>query len=169
MKKLKSYYSTKSPNHSVSVFYGQGSVDHCRLRMGLSALNHQRFSYNLIPEGKSIFCTYNETVRHFFLEYPSYTHPRIILLRELARILPLSIIKSNRRIIDVILDTKCKSYICKAVHQFKINSVCLHLAIAKHLPMVGHRNLTQCCFGVAWIGFTGGGSSLRRYCFVSRS
>ena len=163
MKKLKSYYSTKSPNHSVSEFYCQGSVDHCRLRMGLSALNHQRFLYNLIPEGKSNFCTYNKTVRHFFLECPSYTHPRIILLRELARILPLSIIKSNRRIIDVILDTKCKSYICKAVHQFKINSgrICLHLAIAKHL--------TQCCFGVAWVGFKGGGSSLRRYCFVSRS
>ena len=47
-------------------YISRASVHHCRLRLGLSALNSQRFQYGFISNMSCDFCNNNrEDVRHY--------------------------------------------------------------------------------------------------------
>ena len=84
--------------HQLPKCHGHGSVHHCRLRLGLSALKFQCFSYNSIPDTKCPSCgSAPKDPSHYFLTCPTYSAPRNELLRNPATILPadLSQIKKN--------------------------------------------------------------------------
>ena len=82
--------------HQLPNCNGHGSVHHCRLRLGLSALKFQRFSYNLIPDTKCPSCgSEPEDPSHYFLICPTYSAPRNELLRNLATILPVDFITNK--------------------------------------------------------------------------
>ena len=56
-----------------------------RLRLGLSPLNHHRFTYNLIKDPHCPHCPRTlETTFHFFFECPSYSDARATLLSVLS-------------------------------------------------------------------------------------
>jgi hypothetical protein len=55
-----------------------------RLRMGLSALNAHRFTYNFIETPSCDHChSGNETTKHFFFQCPAYAAHRLELLNSL--------------------------------------------------------------------------------------
>ncbi len=57
------------------------SVNHARMRMGLSALNAQRHAYGFIPHNNCPMCNnYPEDTMHFFLRCPALAAPRVALL-----------------------------------------------------------------------------------------
>ena len=56
-----------------------------RLRLGLSPLNHHRYTYNLINQPYCPHCpNIKETSLHFFFECPQYTNSRATLLSLLS-------------------------------------------------------------------------------------
>jgi len=68
---------------------GKASVNLCRLRLGLSALNFHRFTYNFIPYKTCLRCNYEcENISHFLFHCPAYTAPRAVLLGSLSNHLP---------------------------------------------------------------------------------
>ena len=67
---------------------GRGPVYHARIRMGLSALNQQRYKYNFIPHASCNSCNYrNEDPVHYFRECPTYQLARTNLLQSVDPIL----------------------------------------------------------------------------------
>jgi hypothetical protein len=71
---------------------GVGSIHLCRMRMGLSALNFHRFTYNFIDNPKCLNCNSScEDVYHYMLSCPRYAAERSILLTQLAQLYPLYI------------------------------------------------------------------------------
>ena len=73
---------TEKPQYK-HICTGPGYRHHTRIRLGLSALNQQRFTYNLI---ETKFCDNcrdkDESPKHYFLECPQYEIFRITLLRQ---------------------------------------------------------------------------------------
>ena len=68
---------------------GRATVYHCRLRLGLSALNLHRFTYNFIDIKSCPRCNYGtEDVKHFLLHYPAYAAQRAVLMESLRDLLP---------------------------------------------------------------------------------
>ena len=68
---------------------GSGHIHLSRTRMGLSALNFQRYHKNLIDDPTCPSCNLrSEKICHFLLECPSYTAHREILYEALRLILP---------------------------------------------------------------------------------
>ena len=58
------------------------------MRQGLSALNEQRYNWNLIQNPACIRCGSNyEDVMHYDLDCPHYAVPRIKLLEEFSGLL----------------------------------------------------------------------------------
>ena len=95
--------------HQLPNCHGQGSVQHYRLRLGLSALKFQRFSYSLIPDTKCPSCGSGpEDPSHYFFICPTYSAPRNELLRNLATILPVDFITNKEKNLHTIL-FGCKS------------------------------------------------------------
>ena len=67
----------------------KAALNHSRMRMGLSALNAQRHSYNFIPSGICHKCNAkSEDTVHYFLVCPSYTAQRTQLLQDLLLAMP---------------------------------------------------------------------------------
>ena len=101
MKKPKSYYSTKSPNHQLVYVMVRELLIIADLVWVLVPRTINVFPTTWSPKGNIMFVP---VMKQFviFARMSILTQTWIILLREPARILPLSIIKSNRRIIDVI-------------------------------------------------------------------
>ena len=67
----------------------KAALNHSRIRMGLSALNAQRHSYNFIPSGICHKCNAkSEDTVHYFLVCPSYTAQRTQLLQDLLLAMP---------------------------------------------------------------------------------
>ena len=65
----------------------RSSVHHARMRMGLSALNSQRKSYNFIDHEFCPFCGLSpEDPLHFFIICPYLTTHRNVLMRDLTDI-----------------------------------------------------------------------------------
>ncbi len=84
LKKSNGY--NKNPLFSTGT--GTSQVNHTRLRLGLSALNGHRKSFNFIPTAHCPRCNYHiEDVPHFFFDCPSYTIHRRGLYRSLALIM----------------------------------------------------------------------------------
>ena len=64
--------------------FDKAAVEHSRLRLGLSALNHQRFKYNLTPDPICNQCgSTNEDVAHFFFDCITYAPHRQLLFMDL--------------------------------------------------------------------------------------
>lgn len=67
---------------------GNATVYHCRLRLGLSALNSHRFSYNFIANKSCPKCNSEcENVQHYLFSCPAYAAPRTVLMESLSNIL----------------------------------------------------------------------------------
>ena len=81
----KTMLSTKNKLYSLSA--SKAAVNHTRIRMGLSALNAQRFDYNLIDYKNCQCGSLSEDPVHFFINCPLYTAPRQILLGDTEHIL----------------------------------------------------------------------------------
>lgn len=75
---------------------GKAPVYHCRLRLGLSALNFHRFTYNFVDDKSCLNCDADcENIRHYLYNCPAYADPRAALLRELSNYLPVNIINDQ--------------------------------------------------------------------------
>lgn len=67
----------------------KASVYHCRLRLGLSALNFHRFTYNFIDFKSCPKCDFTrEDITHFIFHCAAYAVPRAALFRDLSTLLP---------------------------------------------------------------------------------
>lgn len=63
----------------------RASVHICRLRLGLSALNFHRFTYNFIPDKSCPNCnSYCEDTAHVLFHCPAYAAPRAVLWESLS-------------------------------------------------------------------------------------
>ena len=68
---------------------GGGFIHLLRIRLGLSGLNHQRFSHNLISNAKCDNCNCGQECEvHFLLECPAYTAARTKLIGQVLLLLP---------------------------------------------------------------------------------
>ena len=79
---------------------GTAAVHHCRIRLGLSALNFHRFKYNFIDDKACPKCNFSrEDTSHLLFNCPAYADPRAVLMENLKNCLPQSII-SNRSLLE---------------------------------------------------------------------
>ena len=86
-----------------SRFLGKAAVNHTRMRLGLSALNSQRYKYNMVPSPSCERCgTSKEDPYHIFFVCPAYAVPRQTLTQDLNRILSVDILQ-NKKTIEIIL------------------------------------------------------------------
>ena len=87
-----------------SHFLGKAAVNHTRMRLGLSALNSQRYRYNLIPSPACESCgAPNEDTYHLFFVCPAYSVPRQALTQELDRVLPNETLQNNLHVEKALL------------------------------------------------------------------
>ena len=78
-----------------SRFLGKAAGNHTRMRLGLSALNSQRYKYNMIPSPSCERCgTSKEDPYHIFFVCPAYAVPRQTLTQDLNRILSVDILQN---------------------------------------------------------------------------
>ena len=88
--KLKRLYG---PNKSIKLYshgHGWHTVNHCRLRLGLSHLKHHLFRYNIIQSAhcENVTCdNLPETSSHFLLYCPRYEPQRRSMLKEISKII----------------------------------------------------------------------------------
>ena len=91
-------HNTKFMPHLYSLVpLGKASVYHCRLRLGLSALNLlHRFTYNFIPIKSCPHCNFEcENVAHYLFSCPAYVAPRMILWESLSTLLPQNLLNNQ--------------------------------------------------------------------------
>ena len=89
---------------------GQPAIHQAMMRMGLSALNEQRSSYHLIPDGRCSLCDSNEREDsiHYLIRCPHHSAHRGKMLRHLGQLLqPANIIinVTNRASETIITNT----------------------------------------------------------------
>lgn len=78
----------------------EASVHHCRLRLGLSALNFHRYTYNFIDDKSCPNCNcVCENTAHLLFKCPAYAVPRVVLMESLSTCLPHNII-TNERVLE---------------------------------------------------------------------
>jgi len=83
---------------------GNAPVYHCRLRLGLSALNYHRFTYNFIAIKSCPNCNHErEDNIHYLLHCPAYAAPRSVLLESLRNHLPIDILNSENSLVNLLL------------------------------------------------------------------
>ncbi len=76
--------------------YGKHGINLTRIRLGLSALNYQRFRYHFISDASCPQCDFKrEDECHFFLECPVYSAQRVILFTKLAPVFHILSLDSN--------------------------------------------------------------------------
>ena len=86
-----------------SRFLGKAAVNHTRMRLGLSALNSQRYKYNMVPSPSCERCgAPQEDPYHIFFVCPAYAVPRQTLAQDLNRILSVDIVQ-NKKQVEIIL------------------------------------------------------------------
>ena len=91
---------------SLYSFYPTGTapVHHCRLRLGLSALNFHRFTYNFIEDKACPNCnSTREDTSHFLFTCPAYADPRAVLMENLRNCLPQNITSNNTVLENVLI------------------------------------------------------------------
>ena len=85
--KLKEIYEPNKSNPLFGYGHGWSKINHCRIRLGLSHLRKQLFTYHLIesPFCEKIECNnIPETPKHFFLECPKYFNQRRKMLQSIT-------------------------------------------------------------------------------------
>ena len=98
---------SKSNSHFNPILYsrflGKAAVNHTRMRLGLSALNSQRYKYNMVPSPSCKRCgAPQEDPYHIFFVCPAYAVPRQTLTQDLNRILSVDIVQ-NKKQVEIIL------------------------------------------------------------------
>ena len=98
---------SKSNSHFNPILYsrflGKAAVNHTRMRLGLSALNSQRYKYNMVPSPSCERCgAPQEDPYHMFFVCPAYAVPRQTLTQDLNRILSVDIVQ-NKKQVEIIL------------------------------------------------------------------
>ena len=82
-----------------SRFLGKAAVNHTRMRLGLSALNSQRYKYNIVPSPSCERCgASKEDPYHIFFVCPAYAVPRQTLTQDLNRILSVEILQKKKQV-----------------------------------------------------------------------
>ena len=72
----------------INTGHGHGTVNHSRIRMGLSGLNAHCKKYGFITNSQCNFCQHNtENEIHFFLDCPHHAGPRHEMLMSLTNLL----------------------------------------------------------------------------------
>ena len=116
-----------APSLHVKYCRGPESHLHARLRMGLSALNQHRFTYNFIQTRLCDHCQSPESTIHFFHECPAYAAQRVELYRRIAQLHPpfIHLSKSQKIQLLLIKDTENLNVnsniingICEEVHKY---------------------------------------------------
>ena len=86
---LKTIHGPKEANKLYVYGHGRSTINHCRMRLGLSHLRSHLFNYNLI---NAAFCENEdcdhlaETPSHYFLNCPKYADERQDMLSEISEI-----------------------------------------------------------------------------------
>ena len=115
------------------LFYTDGSkqsVNHARIRMGLSALNHQRYSYDFITQFECSCGNLREDASHFLLNCPNFTAQRQGLLRDAGDLITEVILRldqpvdiqrtvNSKFLVDLFLYGHCKLSLEENTHLFK--------------------------------------------------
>ena len=100
---VKAFFKIQVPHQFVRCD-GYPAVLHTRLRLGLSALNDHRFSYNLIENRYCPNCPRKiENNMHFFLDCPQYAAQRQILMQSISGVLTDYITFGKRHKINIVL------------------------------------------------------------------
>lgn len=97
--KLRNIY-VPSHNHLFCIGNNSGHKNHTRIRLGLSGLNYQRFTYNLIENGNCTHCTHlnvKEDAIHFFFDCSKYVVLRGKLVTELTSLCNIDISSSKSK------------------------------------------------------------------------
>ena len=81
---------------------GKNGIFLTRIRLGLSALNAQRFKYNLIDSPSCDHCTQDETPIHYFIYCPAYSDHRNIFKNRLQAELSIDI-SDKQKLLNTIL------------------------------------------------------------------
>ena len=87
--KLKSTYGPKEANKLFTYGHGRPTINHCRMRLGLSHLRGQLFNYKLIdtPFCENETCDHvAETPSHYLLNCPRYADVRRTMLSSISEI-----------------------------------------------------------------------------------
>jgi len=88
------------PSLYLFVPLGKAFINMSRLRMGLSALNFHRFTYNFIPHKSCPRCNFEcENIPHFLFHCPAYAVPRAVLMESLSNHL-LNDILNNLKVLE---------------------------------------------------------------------
>ena len=75
---------------------GKSAINHCRLRLVLSALNFHRFKYNLIDDMSCpSFSHPKEVTNHFIFVCAAYATLRVSLLGGLSDLLPINLYENK--------------------------------------------------------------------------
>ena len=97
--KCKLFKQNKCTSHFNPILYsrflGKVAVNHTR--SGFSALNSQRYKYNMVPSPSCEKCgASKEDSYHIFVVYPAYAVPRQALTQDLNHILSVDILQSKK-------------------------------------------------------------------------
>ena len=102
-RKLRNLYRVE-PLHYFDECSGPGSVHHRRMRMGLSGLKHQRFTYNLVDNNICDTCGVDvENIHHFFFCCPTRLALSTELRHNLASLLSNRIIINSTKLVNCLL------------------------------------------------------------------
>ena len=86
-----------------SRFIGKSAVNHTRIRLGLSALNFQRFQYNFVDNMSCDKCgVRREDAAHFLFHCPAYDVSRQTLIQSLHQILPDDLFRPQKHLEQIL-------------------------------------------------------------------
>ena len=109
-----------------SLCYGKMGTQLTRLRLGLSALNAHRYTYNFIENPNCLHCNIPETVHHFFFVCPTYQMARQTLLNRLSN--ELLIVTNDE---SILLEIILKGIINPVHYNLLLNITCEFLSATK--------------------------------------
>ena len=87
--KLKSIYGPSDANKLFAYGHGYSTINHCRMRLGLSHLRSQLYNYNLVntPYCENEACDHVlKTPSHFLLSCPRHSDKRLTMISEISEI-----------------------------------------------------------------------------------
>ena len=94
------------------MFHGRSAVHHTRIRLGLSALNSQRFQFGFIDNALCLKCnSESETVQHFFFHCEAYAAQREVLFNGIDRIIGRDHYFINRTNLSKLQTLKCVHFL----------------------------------------------------------
>ena len=83
-----------------------GSLNQTRMRIGLSPLHQQLFTYNIVADPLCPFCSQeNESAEYYFLRCPTFIAQRDIMIQQLRQLLPAELFchQKTQSLVKIIL------------------------------------------------------------------